>query len=166
MLRGCLVLVLLTAYFGLWGHTARQAYIEHVATPVLTSAVSSASAHYTIDARPASRTLVVNGWDAASLRHVAPAGFRFLLPAFFLVLFAPRKRYWVGLWLGHIGLALLGLLLLAAGLVLHEASFAVYRLSSEYLVDAFSLGIATLAVVRERDLQWRKGGAPPTTKNP
>ena len=57
----------------------------------------------------------------------------------------------MGLWLGHLGLALVGLLLLTVGLTLHSAAFAVYRLTSQYLVDAFSLGIATLAVVRERE---------------
>ena len=153
-LRGALVVFLFIAYFGLWGDTGRQAYIQKIAAPVLSFAVSFSDAPHNVNPRLAARALDVQHPEGTPLRHTAPAGFRFLLPAVFLFFFAPTKRYWLALWLGHVGLALLGLLFLIAGVLLHEAGFVVYRWSSAYLVDAFSLGIATLAVVREQGPGW------------
>lgn len=149
-LRGGLAVLLLVAYVGVWGDTARIAYVDHIARPVLSAAGAEAPS-YTVHLRPAARTLSVTDASGQPVaQQHAPAGVPFLLPALFLVLWAPMRRYWIGLWGAHIALAILGLLALAAGLALHDAAFLIQRFLSAYVVDVVSIGCATLAVVRER----------------
>ncbi|MCS4188228.1 hypothetical protein [Salinibacter ruber] len=83
-----------------------------------------------------------------TVSHTAPARVRFLLPALFLALVAPRRPYWLYLWAGHCGLALLSLAALALGLWGVAVGFAVHAVASRYLVDAFGLGVAVIGTVR------------------
>ena len=94
-----------------------------------------------------------------TVSHTAPAGVRFLLPALFPPVVAPRRPYWLVLWAGHYGLALLSLAALALGLWGVAAGFAVHAVASRYLVDAFGLGVAVIGTVRVFDLG--EGVSPP-----
>ncbi|MCS3827470.1 hypothetical protein GGP85_002940 [Salinibacter ruber] len=140
--------LLLGLYFTAWGTTVRSAYIAHVARPVLETALPAPDA-WTLHTAGNGRVVALRSASGdRTVSHTAPAGVRFLLPALFLAVVAPRRPYWLVLWAGHCGLALLSLAALALGLWGVAAGFAVHAVASRYLVDAFSLGVAVIGTVR------------------
>ncbi len=108
--------LLLGLYFTVWGTTLRSAYIAHVARPVLEAALPAPDA-WTLHTTGNGRVVALRSASGdRTVSHTAPARVRFLLPALFLALVAPRRPYWLYLWAGHCGLALLSLAALALGL--------------------------------------------------
>ena len=154
--------LLLGTYFTVWTTTVRTAYVTHVARPLLQAA---APASWSIETGGGGRALYLqqsSGHRGAG--HTAPAGVRFLLPALLLVFIAPDRLYWLALWTGHCLLGLLSLAMLAAGCAGLGVGFTVNDFVTQYLVDAFSLGVAVVGVVREFELglPLHNAGSPPS----
>ena len=147
-LRAVLTSLLLGLYLYGWSPYGRTAFTRHVAAPALSAA---ASPDWTVTVRDGGQRLTLSS-ASRSIGATAPAGVRFLLPALGLVLLAPKKLYWLGLWGGHVVLGLLGLGFLVMGLWELSVGFALHDATTTYLLDALSLGVAVLAVHSELDL--------------
>lgn len=78
----------------------------------------------------------------------APAGITFLLPALFLITLAPQRLYWLWFWGGHvvIGAIVMGLGAFTVGGV--AIAPRVLHFTLAYLVDAYSLFVPALVLVR------------------
>ena len=150
LVRILLVSVVLGLYVYAWSPYGRTAYIQYVAIPTLTE---TASGDWAVEVRADEHHLTLaSDSSSRSIGVTAPAGLRFLLPALGLVVLAPRKLYWIGLWGGHVALGLWGLGTLMLGLWAVPLGFVLYDASTAYLLDAFSLGVAVFAVHAELDL--------------
>lgn len=155
-IRTLLVGVLLGAYFYGWRPYGRTAAVQSVAAPLLRTVTGESSKGWTVQSHPGGRRLTLRSPSGdRSFGWTAPAGVRFLLPALGLALVAPRRLYWLLLWSGHVALGVLGLALLYVGVGTGDAWFVLYDALTQYLVDAFSLGVAAWAVVVEFDLSPR-----------
>ena len=151
-LRVLLAGLLLGAYFYAWRPYGRTTAVRSVAVPLCRAATAASAGSWTVRARPGRRRLLLRSPSGdRSLGWTAPAGVRFLLPALGLVLVAPRRLYWLGLWGGHVVLGTLGLALLCLGMVAGDGWLVLYDALTQYLVDAFSLGVAAWAVAVECD---------------
>ena len=159
--RALLVGVLLGAYFYGWRPYGRTVAVQSVAVPLLRTVTGESPEGWTVRSRPGGRRLTLRTPSGdRSFGWTAPAGARFLLPALGLALVAPRRPYWGLLWGGHLALGALGLALLSLGVGVGDAWFVLYDALTQYLVDAFSLGVAAWGVVVEFDLR------PPSLSDP
>jgi len=151
--RALLVALLLGAYVYGWRPYGRPASVHALAAPLLRSVVAGAPRPWEVRPRPGGHRLTLAAGDGApSIGWTAPAGVRFLLPALGVALLAPRRPYWLVLWGGHLLLGGLGLLFLCLGVTTGAFWFLLYDGLTQYLVDAFSLGVAAWAVIVDTDL--------------
>lgn len=142
--------LLLVVYVFLWT-PVRRGFTQHVAQPLVElGCPTSTSACTAISG--GGKTLMVRlppeKTPPSSLSLPAPAGISFLLPALFLIALAPQRLHWLWFWLGHvvIGTIVVGLGALTVGGV-HIAP-RVLHFTLAYLVDAYSLFVPALVLVR------------------
>lgn len=139
--------LLLIAY--LWAWTpARTAWVEYGAAPLLETVMERADTEGTIAARPADYLVRLEPSRRPDRTYRAPAGVKFLLPAFFLILVVPRRLY-VGLFFaGHLLLGLTSLAFFTGGAAGVPVSLWAADYVQTYVVDAYSLTVPLLALVR------------------
>lgn len=151
-LRVLLAGFLLGTYLYAWSPYGRTAAMRASAA-VLHRVDAGTSSSWSIRVRPEGHRLTLQPpSESRSYGWTAPAGVRFLLPALGVALLAPRRLYWLGLWAGHLALGALGIALLCLGVTAGEWWFVLYDGLVQYFVDAFSLGVATWAVIAEYNL--------------
>jgi hypothetical protein len=151
-LRALLVASLLGAYVYGWSPYGRTA-TSRAGAVALQRAIATTSAAWSVRVGPEGHRLTLqSSSESRSVGWTAPAGVRFLLPALGVALLAPRRPYWLWLWGGHLVLGALGIALLCLGVATGEVWFVLYDGLTQYLVDAFSLGVAAWAVVVEYNL--------------
>jgi hypothetical protein len=137
--------LLLAAY--LWAWTPARTVWTEIGAALLERA---APPETTVAARPAAHTIRLSGADGPGARYTAPAGVKFLLPALFLLFFAPaRPRLW-GFFSGHLALGILALGLTAAGLADLPGGFGLAGFVQTYGVDAYSLAVPVFVFARRR----------------
>jgi hypothetical protein len=146
-------------YLYVWSPYGRPAVLQHVGAPLLervaapswTVAVTPDAHRLSLSPPPSAPSLVPSS-STQSIRHTAPAGVRFLLPALGLVLLAPGRLYWLALWGGHVALGLLDLGFLTLGVAGLSFGFVLHDFTTAYLIDALSLAAIVLAMHHELDL--------------
>jgi len=150
ILRVLLAGLLLGAYVYAWRPYGRTVAAQSVAAPILRAVTETSPEGWTVHIRSGGRRLTLRSPSRSqSLGWTAPAGVRFLLPALGVILVAPRRLYWLGLWGGHLVLGALGLALLGLEIVAGGPWLVLYDALTQYVVDAFSLGVAALVVAVE-----------------
>lgn len=166
-LRAFLVVFLLGAYVYAWAPYGRTA-ATMAGAAALRRAVPDSHPQWSVQIRPEGHRLTLQSPSASrSIGWTAPAGVRFLLPALGVVLLGPRRLYWLYLWEGHLVLGALGIFFLALGVATGAFWFVLYDALTQYLVDAFSIGVAAGAVIAEYDLApARSADASPTNGDP
>jgi len=154
-------------YLYVWSPYGRTAVLHHVGAPLLEWVASPAwtvtvapDAHRLALSPPPSAGTLIPSSSTQSIGLTAPAGVRFLLPALGLVLLAPGRLYWIGLWGGHVALGGLALGFLALGVAAHPIGFVLHDFTTAYLVDAFSLAAIVLAMHYELDLTQSLSSSP------
>jgi hypothetical protein len=83
-----------------------------------------------------------------STGYTAPAGVKFLLPAGFLILVAPKRPRLRSFFAGHLLLGALGLGLLAGGVAGLPGGLGLSRFVQTYGVDTYSLAVPVLIFTR------------------
>jgi len=139
--RAVLAGLLLAAYLFAWT-PARTVWVTHLAEPVLkhTSAPNTR-----VSARSAAHTVRVQASGDAAFTYTAPAGVKFLLPGFFLLLLAPTRPPLGLFFLGHLSLGTVALGLLA--LETSELLRFLAGFIQTYGVDAYSLMVPVLVLI-------------------
>jgi hypothetical protein len=138
--------LLLTAY--LWAWTPVRTAWTNYGSTLLEQVVSATGSDASVSGRSGAHTLQFRVDDERTVGYAAPAGMRFLLPAGFLLLVAPRRPHLGLFFLGHLGLGLLGLSLLlgeAAGL---PGSLELTRFIHDYAVEGYSLAVPVFVFVQ------------------
>jgi len=145
---GVLALLLLVAYFTAW-RPVRMEIMTSAVQPALQAAAAGSGAQVRVIAGGgAIRIQQPEGRFPSKGGFPAPAGVPFLLPALFLVVLAPRRPYWLLFWAGHVLLS--GVLVLGWALALQgvDAGGYVATFTKAYGVDAYSLLVPMLVLVR------------------
>jgi hypothetical protein len=149
LIRVGLAALLVGVYVGAW-RPMRVVLTERVASPVLRAVDTSRAERFAIEGGGV--TIQMRGEDGAESEFRATGGFvLWLLPALLLLMYAPRRPYWLYLWLLHVGLGLLSLGALAAGLAWSDAGFAANDFLRSYAFPAVSFAVPLL--------MWRWGRA-------
>jgi len=141
--RTVLAGLLLAAYLWAWA-PARTTWTKHSAA-LLKQVVVASGPSGSITARPSAHVLRVATGDA-STPYTAPAGVKFLLPAGFLILVAPRRPHLGIFFAGHLLLGALALGLLAGGAIGLPGGLGLCRFVEAYGVDAYSLAVPVLVL--------------------
>jgi hypothetical protein len=98
--------------------------------------------------------------ERAFTSWTAPPGLIFLLPGLFLIALRPREAYWAVLLACHVGLGLLQIALVAAGISGSDVALEVYRFSQTYGTEVVGLGVPALLYVVAMQRGRREGGDP------
>ena len=96
--------------------------------------------------------------EQAFTSWTAPPGLIFLLPGLFLIALRPRKAYWAVLLACHVGLGLLQIALVAAGISGSDVALGAYRFSQTYGTEVVGLGVPVLLYVVATQRRRREGG--------
>ncbi len=139
--------LLLAAY--LWAWTPARTAWTHCSAALLEHAVDAAARNGTVSGSSGGHVLRLALSDA-SAKYTAPAGVKFLLPAGFLILVAPRRPRLGAFFAGHLGLGLLALALLGGGAAGLPGGFGLCRFVQSYGVDAYSLAVPVLVWAHHR----------------
>ena len=145
--RTVLVCLLLAAYLWAWP-PARTLWTAQSAA-LLEHLVDARAADGAVAGSPDGHVLRVTVNDTTG-KYTAPAGVKFLLPAGFLVLVAPRRPRVGTFFAGHLLLGGLALGLLAGCTAGLPGGFGLSRFLQTYVVDAYSLAVPVLAFARTR----------------
>lgn len=156
LLRGAAVFGLVLLY-ALLLRPARPLLTHGLALPALQAAMASQPGAYEIVVRRNGISLEIcraeDGPERALTSWTAPPGLLFLLPGLFLIGLRPRRLDWLLLLASHIGLGVLQVALVTAGVAGSSAGFDAYRFSQTYLTEAVGLGVPVLlyALARRED---------------
>jgi len=143
MLRFGAVTLFCALFFGVWQpiRTVLATKVVHplvrIATDEPTEAVTSP---------PSVRVTLVDREVAYSI----PGGIHLLIPGLLLVALAPRKPYWLVLWVTLLGMGLILLFLFFLGLAGFGTSFVIGDFIRGYVVPPVSLGLALLLLSQNR----------------
>lgn len=144
--------LLLVVYVFLWT-PVRRGFTQHVAQPFVEMGCPTSPSGCTA-VSGGGKTLVVRlppkNTPPSSLSLPAPAGISFLLPALFLIALAPQRLYWLWFWLGHVVIGAIGMSLGALTVGGVAIASRVLHFTLAYLVDAYSLFVPALVLVRTR----------------
>lgn len=156
--------LLLAAY--LWAWTpARTAWVEYGAAPLLETVMERAETEGTVRARPTVHMVRVEPTREPDRTYRAPAGVKFLLPALFLILVVPCRPH-VGLFFaGHLLLGLTTLAFFVGGAAGTSASLWAADYVQTYVVDAYSLTVPLLALIRRHAPPTSAGDGSEPTRN-
>ncbi len=141
--------LLLAAY--LWAWTpGRAVWVTQGAALVERVAPASDDNSPSVVARPEAPTIHLQTADGTAAKHTAPAGVKFLLPALFLVLIAPRRPRLGGFFAGHLALGAGAVALLASGMAGLPGGIAAAGFVEAYAVDAYSLAVPVFVLVQSQ----------------
>ena len=137
--------LLLAVHMSAW-RAVRNAFIPHVAYPIVASIDTPRAKSFVLDAESYDRTITAVRAGRETDSYRAPANMDFLLAALVLVAMFPRRPYWFWLWLAHLALGGLALAAFVVGVGWSDAGFAAGTFLRLYAARAASL-LAVLAVL-------------------
>lgn len=143
-----LALGLLLVHVGPW-RMARNALVEHVAYPLVSSIGTPRAEGLTLALTPRTITATATATGSEGMWR-APANMEYLLAALVLIAAFPRRPYWAWLWGAHLALGVLGFGAFVLGVGWTAAGFAASELLRDYLAPALSL-LALVAAFAPRD---------------
>ena len=138
------VALLLLVHVTVW-RTARNAFVTHVAYPLVASIDTERASQFTLDATNYDRTITAARADRVEV-YRAPASLNYLLAALVLVGLCPRRPYWLWLWLAHLAVGAMAFAAFALGVGWVGAGFAANTFLRVYAASVVSL-LAVLAVL-------------------
>ena len=149
-----LLLVHLTAW-----RVTRNAFVTHVAYPLVAAIDTERAATFALDATSFDRTITAARAGGEEEVYRAPANMGYLLAALVLIAVFPRRPYWFWLWLVHLVLGGLALAAFALGVGWTDVGFDAGLFLRVYATRAASLlaVLAALAPTWSDRLGWGDG---------
>jgi hypothetical protein len=126
------------------GRPARVMLTERVALPALRAVDTQRAASFSVERAGRLMIRMRRDENDAPSGFRAPAGTLWLVPAMMLIALCPRRPYWAYLWLLHLGLGLLSVAALAAGLAWGDAGFVANGFLRAYAIPAVSFAAPVL----------------------
>ncbi|MEP0548664.1 MAG: hypothetical protein ABJF88_17145 [Rhodothermales bacterium] len=153
-----MAVVLLVVHMTAW-RAVRNAFVVHVAYPLVAAIDTERADGYALDAASYERTITATRTGGEEKIYRAPANMDYLLAALVLIAVFPRRPYWFWLWLAHLAVGGLALAAFALGVGWTDAGFAAETFLRVYAARAVSL----LAVLAALAPAWAERLGLPTT---